>query len=407
MTVLNRWVGVLCAALLPVLPCVAEVDAKAAEPELAGAGLFSYSLENLFYTSRTAVSHDGLYNPDNKIINYPLQWSVVDLRGKLRFESDTQLGLLQSRLRWQKRVYEHATSSYPRAANSQDKTDSVLDQAFWRWSRGANTFLLGREVFAWGPATFRSPSSPVYFDAGKTDPLSLLSGLDMLRYSHALDALTATLAYVHASSAVDDVLNYQHMSQLKLDYQTADSLLSINLAKQFATASNINFVGGFMQRSVGDAWLLYAEAGRMRVRQGDMSSQLLGLSYTFANGQVLTAEYLHGRSDWGRMNGRQRLDDALMTGAPAADLADSSLWGRNYLWLGLNGDVQDSNQFWRLELIRNLDDRSVNIGAYYEKSLNRYLSGFVHVSRGFGGPTQEFGNMPRSAITVGVKWFSL
>jgi hypothetical protein len=127
----------------------------------------------------------------------------------------------------------------------------------------------------------------------------VLSGLDMLRYSYAVDALTTTLAYIYASSAVNDTLNYQNMSQLKMDYQTADSLFSINLAKQFATASNISFVGGFMQSSVGDAWLLYAEAGRMRRPQGNMSSQLLGLSYTFMGGQVLSAEYLHGDSDWG------------------------------------------------------------------------------------------------------------
>jgi hypothetical protein len=120
----------------------------------------------------------------------------------------------------------------------------------------------------------------------------------MLRYSYAVDALTTTLAYLCLFCG-ERYAELPEYVMLKMDYQTADSLFSINLAKQFATASNISFVGGFMQSSVGDAWLLYAEAGRMRRPQGNMSSQLLGLSYTFMGGQVLSAEYLHGDSDWG------------------------------------------------------------------------------------------------------------
>ncbi|WP_062790860.1 hypothetical protein [Aquitalea pelogenes] len=403
MTLLRILFVLLTLGLLSTLSRATELHVPVAEP--AAAPSLSYSLENLFYTSGSTVRHDGFYNPDNRLINYPRQWSVADMRGKWRVDDGQQALLLQPRLRWQERVFEHDTAAYPGSAANYDAMDIKLDQAFWRWSGGESTFLLGREVFTWGPATFRSPSSPVYFDAGKTDPLSLLSGLDMLRYSYAMDALTATLAYVYASSAVEDTLNYQNMSQLKLDYQTTDSLLSINLAKQFATASNISFVGGFMQRSVGDAWLVYAEAGRMSRPQGEMSSQLLGLSYTFMGGQVLTAEYLHGHSDWGRMNGRQILDRRAKAGLAMTATDDAGLWGRNYLWLGLNSNVQDSNQFWRLELTRNLDDHSVNIAAYYEKSLNRYLSGFVHASRSLGGSTQEFGWLLRSSFTLGLKWF--
>lgn len=405
MIVLRRWVGVLCVTLLSLPVWAAEVDVDVAESDSENQALLSYSLENLIYSSRIAVRQDGLYNPENKVVNYPQQWSVMDFRGKLQLDDGVQTILLQPRLRWQETDYEHA-AAYAGLAAKHVKTDFVLDQAFWRWNSGSGSILFGREVFTWGPATFRSPSSPVYFDAGKADPLSLLSGLDMLRYSYAMDALTATLGYVHGSSAVGDVLNYQNMMQLKMDYQDADSLLSINMARQFDRASNISFLGGFIQRSVADAWLLYAEAGQMRLQQGEMSSQLLGLSYTFAGGQVLTAEYLHGRSDWGRMNGRQRLDKGVMAGLPPATWGDAGLWGRNYLWLSLNGNVQNSQQFWRLELTSSLDDGSVNVGGYYEKSINKYLTGFVHASHGFGGAAQEFGGLVRSTFTLGVKWFA-
>jgi hypothetical protein len=54
------------------------------------------------------------------------------------------------RLRWQERVFEHEATAYQDSAARHDATDSNLDQAFWRWSGGANTLLLGREVFTWG-----------------------------------------------------------------------------------------------------------------------------------------------------------------------------------------------------------------------------------------------------------------
>jgi hypothetical protein len=68
------------------------------------------------------------------------------------------------------------------------------------------------------------------------------------------------------------------------------------------------------------------------------------------------------------MNGRQGLDRRVRDGLPMAAVGDAGLWGRNYLWFGLNSNVQDSNQFWRLELTSNLDDRSINVAAYYEKA---------------------------------------
>jgi hypothetical protein len=152
MTLLRPWFVLLSAQLWAAEPDAVVVDT-------APATRYSYSLENLFYSSRSVVRHDGFYNPDNSVVNYPLQWSVADLRGKWRVDEGQQTLLLQARLRWQERVFEHEATAYQDSAARHDATDSNLDQAFWRWSGGANTLLLGREVFTWGLRPFARPAA--------------------------------------------------------------------------------------------------------------------------------------------------------------------------------------------------------------------------------------------------------
>jgi hypothetical protein len=80
-------------------------------------------------------------------------------------------------------------------------SDASLSQ--WQLRAGLTETValsLGREVMNWGPAQFRSPSSPFYFDNGRANPSRELSGVDAAKLAWTPDASTfLSLAWVEDS----------------------------------------------------------------------------------------------------------------------------------------------------------------------------------------------------------------
>ena len=65
--------------------------------------------------------------------------------------------------------------------------EAYLGQWRARKAMGAWNATLGRELLNFGPAQFRSPSSPYYFDNGRSDPVRELSGIDLAKLSWTPD----------------------------------------------------------------------------------------------------------------------------------------------------------------------------------------------------------------------------
>ena len=294
---------------------------------------------------------------------------------------------------------------------------------------------LGRELFTWGPAKFRAPSNPFYFDSGRTNPLAATPGIDLARYTASLGDWRITPAWVFATSQLSPAQDQADTALLKIDRQGADSLVSL-VASQRRGGSR--FVGGFAQFSPDDAWLVYGEAGSTRAPATLVPGQgpaaplysvqvpgrrgvdaLIGARYTRESGDVLAVEYLHSSSGYAAADQDRYLRQAESAAAlartdPAAGLGALGqalsqaprLPGRDYLWLNWQSNPQESRRYWRLAWSQNLSDRSGQASFYLERNLLARLSGFVVLVVNSGNRDSDFGALARASLTLGVKVFA-
>jgi hypothetical protein len=351
----------------------------------------------------------------------------LDARLNLRAEAGPFDVLLTPRLVAQRDLAGSQTDAP--AVPSVNRTVGTVQatQAFARLKLDGATVIAGRELLTWGPATFRSPSNPFYFDAGKTNPLAALSGVDLVRSTYALGSARVTGAYVFETSQLSPPQDKARTAVLKVDQQGADYLLSLIAAKRPGAP---HFIGGFAQFAPSDAWLVYGEFGTSNDAATSTSAstatvpapsgrtQLAGASYTLDSGQVLASEWLHNAGGFTPAQQDQYFAQALTGNALLATspqrgygligqtLAQAPrLMGRDYLWLSWQSNPQESALFWRTEWSQNLSDRSAQAMAYVEKNFAPKLSGFVVASRTVGGVQTDYGQLVRSRITVGLKWF--
>lgn len=406
---------------------VPEGEAPEAEPSwrLSGSG------EAWVYGTRHGVLSTSLLNPGNRVAALPRDLGLLDVRLNGRAE-DGPLALVGSvRLTSQRSLTEQAARPDRRDS---DDTQQV-GQAFVRYRQGEGVWTVGRELLSWGPANFRSPSNPFYFDAGRTNPLAATPGVDVLRYTgQVAPGWRVGGGYVLSTSQITPATDLGHSSWLKIDKQGEAHLASLVLSQQRGGAT---FVGGFAQWTPDDAWLLYGEVGsnrqpgllqvagpgngplyRWQQPAPRSTDALLGASYTLESGHVLIGEWLHsggGYSEagqgayWaqaGRANSLATQNPALGYASLGQALGQAPrLLGRDYLWLGLQSNPQESGLYWRAEYSTQLADHSGQLLLYGEKNFWRQLSGFVVLSRTVGGVQTEFGSLVRSRLTVGVKLF--
>jgi hypothetical protein len=333
----------------------------------------------------------------------------------------------------------------PRLLEEQDATDQPvgrvsshigsarISQAFLRIKSEGDSVTLGRELFTWGPAVFRSPSNPFYFDAGRTNPLAATPGIDLVRYSLGLGQLRASAAYVFSTSQVLPAEALGRTALFKLDQQGKNYLLSLVASKRRNDAA---FVGGFAQFTPDDAWLLYGEFGSSRqalaltpangpgpfytvTRPAPRAmTSLLGANYTLESGRALVAEVLHNEGGYTRGQESQYFQQALAArtlaqinpvagyGALGQALGQAPrLLGRDYLWLSWQSNPQDSKLIWRAEWTANLGDASGQALLYAEKNFAPRVSGFVAFTQTAGNAQTDYGALTRTRLTLGVKLF--
>jgi len=390
----------------------------------------THTFEAWFYAARTDVRNDAVLNPGNAVARLNGVQGLFDGRFNLRAEQGP----------WQlvanPRLVEQRSERTVNGDTRSDVTGSGrLSQGFARYKDGDSAWTVGRELFAWGPANFRSPSNPFYFDAGRTNPLASTPGVDLARYTVGLGSFRVTGAYVFSTSQVLPAEDLGHSALLKVDQQGSAHLVSLIASQQRGGAP---FLGGFAQFTPDDAWLLYGEFGSQRLphllspnavgSQGPFYSlqqpaprsldALLGANYTLENGQALIAEYLHNSGGYSAGSAQAYFQQARAAGMlaqrlPTLGLAalgqalgqQPRLLGRDYLWLNWQSNPQVPGLFWRLGWSQNLGDHSGQAMAYVEKSLAPKLSGFVSLAANRGSVQSDYGSLWRSSLLLGVKWF--
>jgi hypothetical protein len=398
---------------------------------------FWASFEVWTYGSHTFLDNASVLNPSNMVLHLPDDQIVVDSRLNLYARWNAGWGQTDVEVypRWE--VSGSHTDCAPGCAALTYSGPISWNQAFVRVRAGDTTLVAGRELLSWGPATFRSPSNPFYFNGDRANPLADTPGIDLVRATHAWAGVNLTGAYIFSTRTLYPSISTMDSGDtalLKLDRRGDNYLVSILGSQRKGDAP---FVGAFAQVTPHDAWLLYGEwnssssgtrslpspAGKSAPSgrsdsAGRAWTGLIGANYTFATGQVASAEYLYNGHGYGREQ-EQRFfqqtarSEHMLSGGPgltygtAAQVPaqSSALLGRHYLWLGLQSNPQETMQYWRFESAQNLQDLSCRFLAYYERNLSRYLSTFFSITINAGGPQSEFGALFRGRLTVGLKAF--
>jgi hypothetical protein len=413
--------------LLPIRMAHAD-GAELTSTEVASAGdawRSSASLEARLFQTRNEVLRTSLLNPGNRIAGLARDQTLLDANLDLHFEHDDLDVRMRSRSvkQW---------NTVPAASDQDLATQSAntgLSQGFVRYKSDNMTLLLGRELLTWGPSNFRSPSSPIYFDAGRTTPLVEVPGIDLLRVSHNRGSVVISAIHVFSTSQIRPEEDFANTNLLKFDQNGSRHAVSLILGKQ---RGNALFVGGFAQYSATDDVLLYAEFGSSRQKvalrpdfgierpASRSADTLLGSSYTLQSGQVVGIEYLHNSAGYRRAESAQFFATASRYGQLAASDPATAyralgqalglaprLYGRDYLSLTWQSNLQDSKQYWRVNLNQNLTDHSRSMLFHLERNLYARLSAFASLTLNQGGAGREYGALQRSNLSLGVKWFVL
>jgi hypothetical protein len=391
---------VLCLALLGL--------ALPAQADPAWRGQWDITLHAT--ASTTQLRTDSVLNPGNTIAH--LSENVVggEARINLRLESDA----LRLTLR-------------PILSSQQQDNGGVDDARLSQWQLRAVlvesvSLSFGREVMNWGPAQFRSPSSPFYFDNGRANPSRELTGVDSVKLAWTPDASTGlSLAWVKDGGEDTNSGNgWNNTVLLKGEKRGDDWTGGLILAR---AAGRETFVGAYAQWTLDEAWLLYGEAASatradalvspadpalpfsLQTESARQTTALLGALRTFENGHSLSLEYLydeHGYRDAEAAAYFSRATTSLPTAALALGQAPALL-GRNYLNLVWQSNQLEDGDYWRAMWSRNLDDGSNAWTGYFDHPINRHLAFYALATLNSGGPRREFAALIEHNLLLGLR----
>jgi len=412
---MKHYVGLASLALLGGLCMSAQAD--------EGSRAVSWDGMLYGYASSTNLRNNSVLNPGNHMAKLVQRSDTADARFNVKMESDSLQFTARPIL---------LTQQTRNAFGDTNKSEGYLSQwqASWRTNE---TMALngGRELLNWGPAQFRSPSNPFYFNNGRSNPMAELSGMDTLRL--AWSPLVSTSVYV--ARLFDS--GYGHSNPdpwsnswlVKADWRGDDGAVGLALAKQEQQSL---FVGLHAQRTVADAWLLYTEVGSytlpnlllspadvnqpfiVEAESSRRTDELLGAAYTFENGQTLTTEYMHYDHGYNAAGGSAyfarvaNAASAFPTGNSIPILSSAlsyapPLLGCDYLYLVWQTNLMESTGYTRVMFTHSLTDSSHELDGYSEYTVNPHLSIFGLATLASGSAQSEFSRLYEQMLTVGVK----
>ncbi|MFA6922283.1 MAG: hypothetical protein WC216_10605 [Gallionella sp.] len=363
------------------------------------------------YASSLNLRNDSVLNPGNQLARLAQRSDNIEARLNLRAENET--------LRFTARPILAVRDAQNAIAPSKQQ-EAYLSQWQLRIKAGDNANLAaGREVLNFGPAQFRSPSSPFYFDNGRSNPMRELPGMDVLKVSlttgHLGNAQLVRVLGSGYSSILPDP--WRNSWLMKYDNHGENSAAGLAVAKPENRAI---FLGAHGQFTVNDALLLYGELSSstqanalnspadpalpflVSAESARKFTGLTGLAYTFENSQSLYAEYLHDGHGYSADQQRAYFRRATTVPGLAFGLAPRLL-GRDYLHLVWQSNLMESRGYWRLMATHSLTDSGNELGGYGEYSLNPHTSAFLLGVLPAGSAQQEFSGLFRYSVSAGLK----
>lgn len=366
------------------------------------------------YANAMTLRADSVLNPSNQIADIAKRTDTGEVRLNIKAESEDVRFTARPIL---------TVRNQRKTAGATQKNEGYLSQ--WqvrvRAAEGLNV-AAGREVLNWGAAQFRSPSSPFYFDNGRSDPMRELVGMDTVKLTWTPDmqrsfTLARVLSTGRVASAVDE---WRNTWLLKADQRGDGYAVGVVAAK---AALNAAFYGLHGQASIDDETMLYAEMGSSEqlvalqspadVAQAfsvlsaspRRNTVLVGATYTLPEGQSLIAEYLRDNNGYTTAQEAAYFSRAASSPALAGQALGMAprLLGRDYLHLVWQSNLMESEGYWRMMYTRSLTDGGNELGGYGETTLSERVSAFATAVVSSGKSNQEASSLFSRSVTVGVK----
>jgi len=363
------------------------------------------------YANRMTLRDDSVLNPYNQIARLPQASEVAELRTGFRVENETVR--LSGRFIGSTREMRNGFGQ-----SSRSEAYASLWQARVRTGENWNV-AAGRDVLNWGAGQFRSPSSPFYFDNGRTDPMRELVGMDMMKISWTPDMQHSAhlVRVVRSGYGAVQPDAWRNSWLVKLDRRSDELAYGAVAVKAPHLGA---FYGVHGQYTLSDELMLYGEFGSsvlpvvlqspadeaqpyvVQSPSPRRSAALVGSSYTFENGQSLMAEYLHDGHGYTQEEERAYFQRATTQfGLPLGLMP--RLLGRDYLHAVWQANMMSDTGYWRMMYTRNLTDGGNEFAAYGETTLHPRLSIFGLVVLPLGGARQEAGALFTRSVTIGFK----
>ena len=363
------------------------------------------------YASQTVLRDDSVLNPDNRVARMDERSATAELRLNMKAENDT--------LRLTARPILLTRESRNNFGTARDG-EAYLSQWQLR-ARAAEGWhvAVGRDVLNWGPAQFRSPSSPFYFDNGRHDPMRELVGMDSAKitWTPDMNRSVSLVRIVRSGCGAPDPDVWRDSWLLKFDQRGNDWAYGLVVAK---APDRGTFYGTHAQATLSDALMLYGEASSsvlanvlqspgdsrqpftVEATSARRTTTLIGSAYTFEGGQSLAAEYLHDGHGYTSAQESTYFQSAENLPGMALGLAPRLL-GRDYLHLVWQTNLMDERGHWRLMYTRNLNDHSNEFAAYGEAVLSSRVTAFLMAVAPLGNERQELSSLIDRRITLGLQ----
>lgn len=370
------------------------------------------------YAAATTMQRqaNSVLNPGNALARLPDAAASIEARIDLKLKSESLQLMLRPILRSQRNHGGLAEHSVQESYLSQWQLRAPLAESL--------ALSFGREVMNWGPAQFRSPSSPFYFDNGRRNPTRELSGIDALKLAWTPDASRAlSLAWIEDNGAIEapaTAAAWNGTWLAKGELRGDDWTGSLVLARP---SERTPFFGGYAQWTPDAAWLLYVEAASstrtnalqspadltqpfsLKSKSARHGIALLGAMHTLENGQSLNLEYLHDGHGYRQAEAAAYFARSGRSAGLAAQALSQAppLLGRRYLHLVWQNNMLQEGDYWRLMWSRNLDDGSDEFAAYFDHPLNHRLNLYALGAINSGGARREFAALIEHSLTVGLR----
>lgn len=275
-------------------------------------GGFDYSLRVLTFGTYQDVA-DSTQNPDNDFLKVPRLLADLELRpdAALNFRRLHLSVKPRMNLQWS------AWDDGPRKGEDDWDDDWFINEWLARIGVTESLFLsYGRENLQWGPSYLYSPSNPFFLDNGRSNPRREVPGMDFSRlvWLPKMEWTISLIANWEEGRQEFRSGDFKKIYALKLDYAGGTGSAGLILSHKERDRDRLGLFGSW---TATDALLLYGDAAFLRdsnllypvadsasplgvsMRAADAESSslkgtvLVGGSYTFLAGPVLTVEYLY------------------------------------------------------------------------------------------------------------------